>query len=102
MKYVLTVGLVLGLIRVWLGLTVEPINLSVSEFLQQSFKDIAHIYMGVLGTLAWTSRQVQYPRRERERHLILRNLFWFLCVLEVLVAVVSRMSPDALKTLLTN
>ena len=43
------------------------------------YKDLVHVYMGVVGTLAWRGDRVS------------KYVFWMLSALEVIVATVSRL-----------
>lgn len=60
-------------------LFVHPHNLHGEELIVNIYKDMAHVFLGVLGTLAWNGDKLCVW------------LFWLLCVLEVAVAFISRM-----------
>jgi hypothetical protein len=68
-------ALVLAVTRVYFGMTKPP----ESPDMMDVYKDMAHVYMGALGA-SW------YHTREREK----RMLFIWLCVIEVMVATLSR------------
>lgn len=72
---VITIGVILGAMRVWMGFTFPPEDF---QWLQ-AYKDAAHLFMGGLGVAWWIQRQTwQWV------------LFLLLSVLEVGVAVASR------------
>lgn len=75
MKATIMFGVFLAVVRVWIGFTVEPEPFAMT----QAYKDTAHLFMGGLAVAAWRDRQAW-------QHV----LFWGLCVLEVAVAVFSR------------
>jgi hypothetical protein len=66
---------ILAVLRVYIGATTEPESLSWVDV----YKDVAHVYVGFLLALAW-------GRQDRKLWL----LFWMMCVLEVMVAILSR------------
>jgi hypothetical protein len=74
-KYLILLALPIGFLRVYIGATTEPESLSWVDV----YKDVAHVYIGFLLALAW-------DRQDRELWL----LFWMMCVLEVMVAILSR------------
>lgn len=89
--------------RIWLGFNVEPDAFSWP----QVYKDVAHLFMGGLFVSWWYNRVTwdiaQFSVRPEFRQSLFLfmtwweeqpyqwNLFWLLCVLEVVVAVASRM-----------
>ncbi len=75
MEKVIAVGVMLGAIRIWMGFNVEPESFSWA----QAYKDTAHLFMGGLAVAVY-----------RDKLLSQRILFVSLCVLEVVVAVASR------------
>jgi len=75
MKYAVAFGLMLAVARVWLGFNVEPDTFTWV----QAYKDTTHLFMGGLAVALWV-----YD------HLWQWRLFWGLCILEVAVAVLSR------------
>jgi hypothetical protein len=72
----LALAILFAIVRVAIGLTCEPTHATLIDV----FKDVVHVYMGVLGLLAWKASGLY------------RWLFWLLCVLEVSVAVLQRMA----------
>lgn len=70
---VIAIGVVLCVIRVVIGFTCEPAPMTMVDV----FKDMAHVFMGALGVLAWTRSP-------------LKPLFWFMAALEVVVATLQR------------
>lgn len=75
MKLAIAFGLLLAAIRIWIGFSVPPESFS----LVQVFKDVAHLFMGGL-FVAW------YIQRQSWQFW----LFWWLNILEVVVATLSR------------
>lgn len=75
MKTTLAIGIALGGVRVWIGLNVKP---DAFEWVQ-AYKAMAHLFVGGLAVAAW--------RDQRQWQL---GLFWGLCILEVVVAIWSR------------
>lgn len=104
MKTTLAIGLALAVIRIWIGFNIHP----ESFHWIQAYKDSAHLFMGGLAVSWWVNR-VKY----RDVCIMLKNcvdvnlyetctfwvsvqpwqwwLFWALNVVEVSVAVLSRM-----------
>lgn len=70
------VGTLLCILRVIIGCTIQPESFA----LVQVFKDMAHLFMGGLCVALWIDQQ-------KWKHI----LFWGMCVLEITVAVMSRM-----------
>jgi hypothetical protein len=103
MKYVVTIALILAVIRIWLGFTVEPDTFAWT----QVYKDVAHLFMGGLFMSWWhdrTTRDISQfhilPEFRHEPWLTITwwdcqpwqwRLFWWLIVLEVIVATASRL-----------
>lgn len=75
MKSMLALGILFAVIRVAIGFECEPTEITLIDV----FKDLVHVYMGVLGLLAWQSPGFY------------RYLFWWLCAIEVAVAIVQRL-----------
>jgi hypothetical protein len=76
MKRTIAFALFLAAVRIWMGFNVPPDTFAWS----QAYKDVAHLFMGGL-FVAW-----RYARRGWQI-----RLFVAMCVLEVAVAVLSRM-----------
>lgn len=76
MVKVLLFAAVLAVIRVWIGLNVQPESF---EWVQ-AYKDVAHVFMGGL-YVSW-----RYSRKHWQR-----DLFWGMCAIEVVVATLSRL-----------
>ena len=74
-KRVVCLAVVLAIIRIWIGLTVEP---DVFSWVA-AYKDMAHIFMGGLG-VAWWLEQKRWQS----------TLFVAMTALEVAVAGLSR------------
>lgn len=72
---VIGIGIGLGLLRVYVGVTIVPVTPTMFEV----YKDVAHLYVGGLAVAMWTQKQ--------KWQIV---LFIALCVLEVLVATISR------------
>ena len=72
---VIAVGVVLAIIRIWMGFAVEPESPSWVDV----YKDVAHLFIGGLAVAWWHAR-----------HRWQWRLFWSLNVVEVAVAVLSR------------
>lgn len=81
MKTMIVVAIMLGITRIYIGLNVMPDAFQWT----QAYKDVAHLFMGGLFVAAWTSKG------SLEHTLLLWSVFWGLCVLEVAVAVISRL-----------
>lgn len=75
MKTTLAIGLLLAATRIWIGFHIEP----ESFHWVQAYKDAAHLFMGGLAT-AWYLQRNNWQWR----------LFWGLNLVEVVVAVLSR------------
>lgn len=75
MKTTLLIGTLFIIGRIFLGITVPPESATFSDF----YKDAAHLFVGGLAVAAWIQKQKwQWV------------LFWLLIVVEVIVAVLSR------------
>lgn len=72
----LLVAAALGISRIWLGLTIPPEPASWMGV----YKAIAHLFMGGLAVAAWQDDETTW----------MWPLFWVLCILEVAVAIFSR------------
>lgn len=75
MKTTIAIGMLLAAVRIWIGFNIEP----ESFHWVQAYKDAAHLFMGGLAVAWWHGRQRWQWR-----------LFWALNVVEVAVAVMSR------------
>jgi len=76
MKTTVAIGLVLAVARVWIGFNVEPESFAWS----QAYKDVAHLFMGGLA-VAWWIKRLRWQWW----------LFWALNIVEVGVAIASRL-----------
>lgn len=75
MKTTIAIGFIIAVARVWMGLNFEP---EPFHWLQ-AYKDTAHLFMGGLAVAWWNNR-----------HRWQLDLFCWLCVVEVLVAAMTR------------
>lgn len=75
MKLTIFIGLILAVIRIWMGINITPGAFDWT----QVYKDMAHLFMGGLAVAWWFNR---YKWQWR--------LFWFLNAVEVAVAILSR------------
>lgn len=75
MRLTLIVGIVIGILRIVIGMNFPP----QTPDLVSVYKDIAHLFMGGLAVALY-----------RDRKEWQSNLFWGLCFLEVLAAILSR------------
>lgn len=75
MKTTISVGILLAALRIWIGANVEPESFSWL----QAYKDAAHLFIGGLAVAMWL-----------QRHLWQWRLFWMLNIVEVTVAILSR------------
>lgn len=75
MKITLAIGVVLAATRVWIGFNIEP----EPFHWVQAYKDTAHLFMGGLA-VAWWIKRLRWQW----------YLFWGLSIVEVIVAVASR------------
>lgn len=73
---IIGIGTVLVMCRLWIGVTISPEPMLWVDV----YKDLAHIFIGVLGTMWWY-------RRESWQW----DLFWILNAVEVVVAIASRL-----------
>ena len=76
MKITLLIGIILIIGRIILGVTVQPESATFSDF----YKDAAHLFVGGLAVAAWI-----------QKHKWQWVLFWLLIIVEVAVAVLSRL-----------
>lgn len=74
-KIIFGIGFLLITLRICFG-----INPPESVLIINLFKDTAHIFMGVLGTIWW------YKRKQWQWYL-----FWVLNIVEISVAILSRL-----------
>ena len=77
MRTLLTISVILGLLRLYIGSEIEP----ESPTWLDVYKDMAHVFIGGLGVLWWLFR------KDDPMYAV---LFWWLCFLEVAVAILSR------------
>lgn len=75
MKTTIAIGLTLAVARIWIGCNVAPEAFAWD----QAYKDSAHLFIGGLAVAAW-----------RDEHAWQWRLFSGLCILEVTVALWSR------------
>lgn len=75
MKLTITIGVVLAILRIWIGSISEP----EAFHWVQAYKDAAHLFIGGLAVAWWIQRQKWQWR-----------LFWILNIIEVTVAILSR------------
>ena len=75
MKITILFGMLLIVIRIWIGCTVEPEQFNWVA----AFKDTAHLFMGGLAVAWWI-----------QKHPWQWKLFWVLNLVEIAVAVLSR------------
>ena len=78
-QIVLALGAVLAVVRIYIGYAVAPAEASAVG----AYEAIAHVFMGGLLVAAWNSAGSIATNWRWQ-------LFWALCVLEVVVAVLSR------------
>jgi len=75
MRITILIGIILALIRIWMGFNIEPDSFHWT----QAYKDTAHLFMGGLLVSAWIASS-------RWKWV----LFWSLNIVEVAVAIFSR------------
>lgn len=70
-KIIIALAAVFGVLRFF----VHPHDATLTD----AYKDVVHVFMGVIGTLAWQGDRT------------CKLTFWLLCALEIIVAIVSRL-----------
>lgn len=75
MKPAIAIAGILALLRVWIGMNFPPDSFSWI----QVYKDVAHLFVGGLFG-AWLCQRMSWQW----------TVFWFLCAIEILVAIQSR------------
>lgn len=86
MRTVVTIGIVFAILRIMLAFIVPPETFVWRTFGMSCFKDASHLFIGGLVVAWWYEHRSGWNAKS----FAFGNLFWFLCVIETVVAIASR------------